>query len=432
MRKPKKRTILIAGVAAASLLGAYLWQVGSCSQPKFRPLPEMRGDLFMGVAATGTVEPVEIIDVGAQIVGSIKKFGPDRDRPGKTIDYRSRVKKGDILAQLDDSPHQAALDNAQANLKLAEAELSHYQARLRQAERDMARAEELRDTDSVADYENATSALEIAKANMSMAEAKFEQAKIALQQAEINLGYTTIHSPVDGVVIDRRVNVGQTVVAGLNAPSLFLLAKDLSHMLVWAAVNEADIGDIKIGQPVSFKVDAYRDRTYTGKVSQIRLNAGMTHNVVSYGVVVDVDNTDGSLLPYMTAKLQFEVARRADVVLIPNQALRWQPTWDQITPSARKEIPSSALHAARPDASSDASGGDSEPKVDLGKPVVWVLADDGLVRPVPVKLGLTDSMVTELAGGELEPGAALVAATMREAQPDFVSGFISKVTSSKK
>ena len=141
-----------------------------------------------------------------------------------------------------------------------------------------------------------------------MAEAKLDQAKIAAKQAEINLTYTTIPSPIDGIVIDRRVNVGQTVVAGMNAPSLFLLAKDLSHMRVWAAVNEADIGEIKVGQKVTFTVDAYRDRTFTGKVSQIRLTPVSSTNVVTYGVMVDVDNADGKLLPYMTAKLQFEVA----------------------------------------------------------------------------------------------------------------------------
>ena len=128
-------------------------------------------------------------------------------------------------------------------------------------------------------------------------------------------------------MIDRRVNVGQTVVAGMNAPSLFLLARDLGHMLVWSAVNEADIGDVKVGQPVTFTVDAYRDQTFSGKVSQIRLNASLQQNVVTYGVMVEVDNPDGKLLPYMTAKLQFEVARRRSAILVPNQALRWQPTW---------------------------------------------------------------------------------------------------------
>ena len=258
-----------------------------------------------------------------------------------------------------------------------------------------------------------------------MAEAKLEQAKIATKQAEINLGYTTIRSPVDGVVIDRRVNVGQTVVAGLNAPSLFLLAKDLSHMLVWAAVNEADIGDINVGQKVTFKVDAYRDRTFTGKVSQIRLNASLLQNVVTYGVVVDVDNTDGKLLPYMTAKLQFEVARRSNAILVPNQALRWQPTWEQISPSARAGLDAAQRTASPAGGATEAPSDDAEPTVDLGSPTVWVVADDGLVRPVSVKVGLSDGMVTEITGGELQAGDVVVVNVVREAKPDFVSSFIS-------
>lgn len=433
----KKRLWIGLGLAVVLIVVVigYGWHGGTSSQAKFRTLPVMRGELFIGVTATGTVEPVEIIDVGAQIVGSIRSFGPDPDREGKTIDFRSRVKKGAILAQLDDSPHRAEWDKAKANLKLAEAELSHYQAKLRQAKRDMARAEELRDTDSVADYENAVSSLDVARADLTMAEAKWEQAKIATKQAEINLNYTIIRSPVDGVVIDRRVNVGQTVVAGMNAPSLFLLAKDLRRMLVWAAVNEADIGDIRIGQKVTFKVDAYRDRTFDGKVSQIRLNAGITQNVVSYGVVVDVDNHEGLLLPYMTAKLQFEVARHPNVMLVPNQALRWQPTWDQITPSAREGL-------TRPEATSKtpveqhvenaAAQADTEPKVETKSPTVWTLADDGLVRPVAVKTGLTDNMVTEITGGRVKPGDPVIVGTTREAQLDFVSGFINKVTNQKK
>ena len=181
-------------------------------------------------------------------MGMIKSFGPDADRPGKTIDFNSRVKEGDVLAQLDDLPYKAELDKAVAGLRLAEAEVKQDPRNRDQAERDFHRAEKLRNTKSAeAEYENAMSQYEIAQAELAMSEAKVEQAKIAKKQAEINLDYTTIRSPVDGTVIARRVNVGQTVVARLNAPSLFLLAKDLSRMQVWAAVNEADIGDVHDG-----------------------------------------------------------------------------------------------------------------------------------------------------------------------------------------
>jgi HlyD family secretion protein len=413
--------------AISGLVGARYYWSGGASQPTFRMLPVSRGDLAVNFTTTGFVEPVETIDVGAQIVGSIKQLGPDPDRPGKTVDYRTRVKAGAVLAQLDDLPHRAEVDKARASLRLAEAELNHYRARQKQTERDFKRAEQLRDTESAAQFENAMAEMEIAKADLAMAEAKVEQAKIVLKQSEISLGYTTISAPIDGVVIDRKVNVGQTVVAGMNAPSLFLLARDLAHMQVWAAVNEADIGEVKIGQAVTFKVDAYRERAFCGKVSQVRLNAGLQQNVVTYGVVVDVENPDGKLLPYMTARLEFDMARRSNVLRVPNQALHWRPTWEQITPTARAGLKSPTLAPAGPEGASE----ETEPKVNVGSPAVWIIAEDGLVRPVYVKVGLSDGILTEVTSKELKPGAELVTNVTQEAKPDFVSSFISKVTESK-
>jgi HlyD family secretion protein len=418
---------LVIVAAITGLVGARYYWSGGANQPNFRLLPVSRGDLFVNFTTTGFVEPVETIDVGAQIVGSIKQLGPDPDRPGKTVDYRTRVKAGAVLAQLDDLPHRAEVDKARASLKLAEAELNHYRARQKQTERDFHRAEQLRDTESAAQFENAMAELEIAKADLAMSEARLEQAKIALKQSEINLGYTTISAPIDGVVIDRKVNVGQTVVAGMNAPSLFLLARDLAHMQVWAAVNEADIGEVKIGQAVTFKVDAYRERTFSGKVSQVRLNAGLQQNVVTYGVVVDVENPDGKLLPYMTARLEFDMARRLNVLRVPNQALHWRPTWEQITPTARAGLKSPTLAPARPEGASE----ETEPKVNVGSPAVWQIAEDGLVRPVLVQVGLSDGILTEVTSKELKPGMELVTNVTEEAKPDFVSSFISKVTESK-
>ncbi len=422
---------MLVGIAIAAAAIAYYGRGNLAERPQFRTLPVTRGDLFVGVTATGTVEPVEIVDVGAQIVGSIQSFGPDPKRPGKTIDYRSRVKKGEVLAQLDNLPHQAELDKARASLQMAEAELSLSRSRLKQKELAFARAKELRDTNSQADYERAEAEAEMAKAEVAISEAKVNDAKIAVKQAEINLGYTVIRSPVDGEVIDRRVNVGQTVVAGMNAPSLFLLAKDLERMLVWAAVNEADIGAVHVGQTVTFTVDAYRDCNFSGKVSQIRLNASLQQNVVTYGVIVDVDNADGKLLPYMTAKLQFEVARRKQAVLVPNQALRWQPARSQVSPSARSGLPPAGGGQAPPEENKEDASEEAEPKVDLGSPTVWMIGNDGLVRPVPVQVGLSDGLTTEIAGGDLQPGDAVVINAVRKAEPDFVSSFVSRVTGSK-
>jgi HlyD family secretion protein len=261
---------------------------------------------------------------------------------------------------------------------------------------------------------------------LAMSEAKVLQAKAALNQAEINLGYATITAPIDGVVIDRKVNIGQTVVAGMNAPCLFLLARDLAHMQVWAAVNEADIGQVKVGQTVTFKVDAYRDRMFSGKVSQVRLNAGREQSVVTYGVVVNVENPDGKLLPYMTARLDFAMDRAANVLRVPTQALHWRPTWEQITPAARASLKSPTLAAAGPE--NEGAGEDSEPKIDVGSPAVWRVAEDGLVQPVFVKVGLSDGILTEVSSKELKPGVELVTKVIQEAKQDFVNAFISKVT----
>src|SRR5205814_7076430 len=180
---------------------------------------------------------------------------------------------------------------------------------------------------------------EPATANVGVAQATIKQTQSALETAKINLGYTTIVSPVKGVILDRRVNIGQTVVSSLNAPSLFLIAKDLKRLQVWASVNEADIGNVHSGQPVTFTVDAYPGRVFKGVVAadQPRLNASMTQNVVTYTVVVNTDNSDGKLVPYLTANLQFEISKHANVLLVPNAALRWKPSPNQVAPEARDE-----------------------------------------------------------------------------------------------
>ncbi len=400
--------LLLVGSAAT-----WHWFSDTATVPEFRTLAVTQGDLTIGMTATGTVEPVEDIDVGAQIMGRIQDFGPDPQSKSGQIDFGSQVNKGDVLALIDDSPYQVELEKAQAAVLLAEAELERSQALLQRVEQDYERADKLKNTISDAEYDTFVSEYRIAKQDIAISQARLDQTKVAMSEAEINLDYTTIKSPIDGVVIDRRVNVGQTVVASLNAPSLFLMAKDLRKMQILAAVNEADIGDIEVGQRVTFEVDAYRDETFTGKVSQVRLNASLLHNVVMFGVVVDIDNTHGKLLPYMTANLRFVVANRSDVIRVPNQALRWRPKWDQLTPEFRDDWqkPENALQT-----------------VAVEEPTVWVLASDGLARPVRVETGLSDGIFTEVVSGNLEPGTEVIINAIQEKQPDFVSGFIERVT----
>jgi HlyD family secretion protein len=239
--------------------------------------------------------------------------------------------------------------------------------------------------------------------------AAVDQAKANLEQAQTNLAYTTIKSPVKGIIVDRRVNVGQTVVASLNAPSLFLIAKDLKRLQLWASVNEADIGQIHPDQTARFTVDAYPRKTFHGVVSQIRLNATMTQNVVTYTVVVNTDNSNGQLLPYLTANVQFEVAHRDNALMVPTAALRWRPQPSQVVADARDAFIQSTRRREA------AKEGQRPKKRDGAKrelPSVW-LDDDGFVRPVEVQTGLSDGTRMEIVSGDLKEGMRVVVGEQR-------------------
>jgi HlyD family secretion protein len=385
----------------------------------FRTATVLRGDLSATVSATGTIEPEEVIDVGAQVGGMIKSLGPDPGDSTRTVDYGTQVREGNVLAQIDDALYRARADRAtaqveqadaqleqvRADVRRAEADLGQLRARLEQAERDWQRARKAMLTRSIAEaeYDAFRAAAEVARANTRVGEAAVAQSRASKQRAEKaiavaraelrearqNLAYTTIRSPVSGVIIDRRVNVGQTVVASLNAPSLFLIARDLKRLQVWVAVNEADIAQIRPGQPVRFTVDAYPEEVFRGEVAQVRLNANMTQNVVTYTVVVSTDNSSGRLLPYLTANVQLEIARHQNVLLVPNAALRWQPREQQ---------------GSRPAAGTPAETGDGKSR-DRG--VVWVEEGDS-VQAVEVGVGLTDGVLTEVSGDGLHQGSLVV------------------------
>jgi HlyD family secretion protein len=267
----------------------------------------------------------------------------------------------------------------------------------------------------------------VGDAAIVQAQAGVTQAKAAADRAQRNLSYCTITSPVDGVIIARRVNMGQTVVASLNAPSLFLIAKDLRRMQVWVPVNEADIGRLHPGLPVSFIVDAMPDATFRGQVGKIRLDASMTQNVVTYTVEVQTDNSDGRLMPYLTANIKFELDRRDDVLQVPSQALQWAPTSaEQVAPefravyearqarrSGRGESGGSAaargqVVASEPARSRPAGAtGKGRRGGQGGRGVVWVVSDK-FVRPIEVRTGLTNGVETEVSGEGLTEGMEVV------------------------
>ena len=407
--------LVLVGLAAGGA-AYYAKRLAADSVVSFRTVAVKRDNLVSMISATGTVEPEEVVDVGAQVVGIIKSLGIDPSDPAKkkTIDYGSIVKKGTILALIDDAVYKAQVDQAQATLDRSKADLLELQAHADQAEQEWKRAESLRPTKAIADtdYDLDVANYKAAKANVAVGAATIKQDEAMLELAKTNLEYTVIKSPVEGVIVDRRVNVGQTVVSSLNAPSLFLIAKDLRRIQVWASVNEADIGRIHVGMPVRFTVDAYPGETFVGKVAQIRLNATMTQNVVTYTVVIVTDNIDGKLLPYLTANLQFEMEQRSNVLLVPNMALRWKPRPPQIDPEARKTASAAtkAQSGSKQAPPRAASTGDKPAKSSKERDEpshVWVPAEE-FVRPVEVVVGPSDGSMTEISGDGVREGMKVV------------------------
>ncbi len=377
-----------------------------------------RGDLTAAISATGTVEPEDVIDVGAQVAGRIVFFGKDKN--GREIDYGSEVESGTVLAQIDDALYAADAEQARAGHLRAKADLAQLQAKLYQAERDWERAQKLGPSDALSqtDYDAAKSAFDVGKANVAVGQAAIGQAQATLRRAEQNLSYCTIKSPVKGVVIDRRVNIGQTVVSSLNAPSLFLLALDLKRMQVWVSVNEADIGSIYPGQAVSFTLDTYPGEVFKGEVGKIRLNATMTQNVVTYTIEVITDNSDGRLLPYLTANTQFELSRSTDVLRVPNAALRWFPQASQVDPQYKDIVAGTSSGSAVAQQAHPAQKGSKT------KPG-WLWTPDGArAKPLKVAMGPSDGTLTEVQGEGLSEGIeVIIGEAQAEAAGDTRSPF---------
>ena len=369
-----------------------------------------RGNLRSTISASGTIEPEELINVGAQVNGKIMEFGTDAD--GKTIDYGSRITAGTILARIDDVLYdaevrqaKAAKLQAEAAIKSAEANIAVAKANLLLAEQNWLRAKELFPKKAMsrseydahrAEFLAAQARIGVSDASLAQAKSQLASAEASLLKAERNLNYCVITSPVDGVIIDRRVSVGQTVVSNMSASSIFLIAKDLKKMQVWASVNEADIGDIKAGMPVIFTVDTFPGSRFRGVVLKVRLNATMSQNVVTYVVEIATDNKDGKLLPYLTANVRFIKASRENVLTVSNAALRFQPEPDMVAPEFRAELP--ALMAA--------SRGNNR--------LLWIKTPAGL-KPVKVQTGLVSSGEAELLPGALKEGDEVINGTAVEA-----------------
>ncbi|MGZ4778437.1 MAG: efflux RND transporter periplasmic adaptor subunit [Thermoanaerobaculia bacterium] len=283
--KKKKTIIAIVLVALVAVIGVFVYRDGFAkTAPAYRFVVVEKGDLRSTVSATGTLNAVTTVSVGTQVSGQVSEL---------FVDFNDHVKKGELLARIDPTLALQAVTDAQANLEKAQAEEN-------QAQRDYARNRELTNDGLVA-----KSALEVTQSTYQVSASTVKSARVALDRAKQNLSYTNIYAPIDGVVVERNVQKGQTVAASLSAPQLFLIANDLSQMEILAQVGESDIAQIKEGQPVEFTVQAIQGRTFQGTVKQVRLQSTTTDNVVNYTVVVSVDNSQGNLLPGMTARVSF-------------------------------------------------------------------------------------------------------------------------------
>jgi HlyD family secretion protein len=424
--------LALAAVALAGAAGVWVWHARHAIGPLWRTSTVRRGDLTATITATGTVEPEEVVDVGAQVSGQFFEFG--KDKSGKPIDYGSIVESNMLLAKIDPRLFQADVDldtavvaSDKAGEAQAAANLQQMTAKAAEAEADWKRAQKLGPSEALAPttFDSYKATYEIGKANVNLAKAAVDSAKAAtvqaiatLAKAQRTVDYCRITSPVNGVIIDRRVNIGETVASSMSTPSLFLIAKDLTRIQVWASVNEADIGNIHAGQNVTFTVDAYPNRVFPGAVNKVRLNATMNQNVVTYTVEVSTDNSDGKLLPYLTANVNFLAGEATNALLVLNSALRWHPQDNLIAPEFRHPanrdggssegagasgIPGTS--AERPGASGGRGGGQKAVPSQTG--TLWAEAGN-FVRPIPVELGLTDGTWTEVQGEGLAQGTTVV------------------------
>jgi HlyD family secretion protein len=406
--------IIVAVLGGAAygftLLPSRFWGRGATSD--YREQAATRGEVISVVNSTGTVQPVLSVQVGSFVSGPIKET---------KVDFNSRVKKDDVLAKIDPRLFVAKIAQDEASLAHRVADRKRVSALLEQARNNERRAIELRETKasyiSQAEIDQVTAERKALEAQLDLAEAVIAEAQAALSTSETNLEYTEIKSPVDGVIIDRKIDPGQTVAAQFQTPVLFVVAPEMEErMYVYAQVDEADIGLIRTakerGQPVQFTVDAYPDDLFTGEIYQIRLNPQTVQNVVTYTVVVQAPNRDLKLIPGITANLSFQIERRESVLRVPNAALRFYPRTEQVHEKFRP-----LLEGADPNQQSESQAEASASRRSATQRIeasrtrnrrhVWVI-DGELLSAIEVTTGVSDNEYTELIRGDVQEGTKLV------------------------
>jgi HlyD family secretion protein len=415
----KHKWLILAGVVVAAGILLALSLNRSPQAQHFTAKVE-RGEIRDVVEATGTINSVVTVQVGSQVSGTIAKLNAD---------FNSRVHKGDVIALIDPALFQGALlqatadlENAQANLAAAQANLEKARAALVQTKADYDRALGLEKTGVISqqqldaarsNYDSANASVGAASANITQAEAQVHQKKAAVTVAQTNLNYTVIRSPIDGTVVARNVDVGQTVAASLQAPTIFTIAQDLTKMWVYAKTDESDVDNIKVGKPVTFKVDALPKETFHGVVSQVRMNPTTVQSVVTYDTIVEFANPQLKLFPGMTAYVTIPVATVENVLKMPNTALRYKP------PMSPEEIlalyKQHGIEDGERQTASDnppAAGAQNPPRTPKAETaVIWKLHPDHTMEPVKVALGITDHAYTEISAvlqGEVKQGDEVI------------------------
>ncbi len=386
-RLPRLRWLLLLAVVAAGAT-AYVWQQEQAAEPQYVTAPVGTGDILRAIVATGAVNPVVTVEVGSYVSGVIQNL---------YCDYNSEVKAGQLCAKIDPRPFQVVVDQASANLQSAQAQLNKDQAGLAYASINYERDRKLQKQGIVSEdtVDSDKNAFDQGTAQVALDQSAIAQRAAELHAAQVNLDYTNITSPVDGTVVLRDVSVGQTVAASFQTPTLFLIAQDLTKMQVDTNVSESDVGGARVGEQACFTVEAYLDQTFCGQVSQVRRAPITVQNVVTYDVVVSVDNPDLKLLPGMTANTRIITDERKNVVRVPLQALKFSPEGfggrGRGTGSTRAESGTEPRTGPR-----------TEPSAR-----VWVLRDGKPVRS-PIAIGLDDGTYAEVVHGDLRPGDQVI------------------------
>nr|MBI3614318.1 efflux RND transporter periplasmic adaptor subunit [Nitrospirota bacterium] len=389
-----RKTVWILTVLAVGLaVGGYVFFSGERKVPiRYRTAPLERGTVVSAVSATGTINPVVSVQVGSQVSGMILSLHAD---------YNSIVKAGDVVARIDPSPFKARRDQAAANLEITKASAAKARTDLAQRKRELDRLKTLIDRQFVSqnDVDVAVTAYQGAQAQLDVADAQVKQAEATLSSADLDLKYTVIRSPVNGIVIARNVEVGQTVAASFATPNLFLIALDLTQMQVDTNVSESDIGGIAEGKEATFTVDAYPGERFRGQVRQVRNAPISVQNVVTYNVVIGVDNKDLRLKPGMTANVSIVVARKDNALTAPNAALRFTPPRAERGEGKPAGGGEPGAAPARP--ASAKTRGPAEKKV-------WRVGASGDPEALAIQSGISDGNVTEIVDSELKDGDQVI------------------------